>query len=599
MKVDNFPWWPALTVDPEAYASELEEGHTIQTEEGWVGVACFGTQEFCTVPPQDVIPFDSNDKERMCIEDSNLQKAIAEALQFSDTNQKTGTSEDADALLNSTGNSTDQSTSTNRNSVEVSGISTGEATLQKPRRAYTLEDSDNETDLIGQSSYVENKTISTVMDSELQENEDGSSVQRNPYKDTLIEPDHNITGIASEAESVYTAEVEAPDPTILTGDNIDSRDRKHRDRERHRRKEKRRRKRSKHRSKELKDGITDEIDSSRKASRHKHKKRSVEKGGDLSSVSLSADNIQDHSKRKSTIEYDQEKPPHKEHNTRSHPILSNKTSHRTPIIHTSTAAPTATIHVIQQRILDILHTEPLSIPKLRHELLELTSLEFNLENLRQSRIGVTITHILHHPHCSPLRALARALLLHWVGCLPPEIRSSLRNADNDHHDDPDPHPHDETPTPSPPAKTFHEAMASSFTQHLPPAVAHAVEAALWGAHPAHPHPVFHNLLHALRANPSLRGGLASGALPPDRFVRMTKEELESPEQRAAYAALLGQSSAGSVSRVTAGQVTDLFPCEVCGHGECSFYEQQLRSGDEPATVFLTCLGCKHSFRQEG
>ena len=44
-------------------------------------------------------------------------------------------------------------------------------------------------------------------------------------------------------------------------------------------------------------------------------------------------------------------------------------------------------------------------------------------------------------------------------------------------------------------------------------------------------------------------------------------------------------------------MTDVFLCRKCKKRECSYYEMQTRSADEPMTVFVTCLNCKSRWRQ--
>lgn len=43
--------------------------------------------------------------------------------------------------------------------------------------------------------------------------------------------------------------------------------------------------------------------------------------------------------------------------------------------------------------------------------------------------------------------------------------------------------------------------------------------------------------------------------------------------------------------------TDQFKCSKCGKRECSYYEMQTRSADEPMTIFITCLNCNKKWRQ--
>jgi transcription elongation factor S-II len=42
--------------------------------------------------------------------------------------------------------------------------------------------------------------------------------------------------------------------------------------------------------------------------------------------------------------------------------------------------------------------------------------------------------------------------------------------------------------------------------------------------------------------------------------------------------------------------TDMFRCGKCKKNECSYYELQVRSADEPTTIFITCLNCGNKWR---
>jgi DNA-directed RNA polymerase subunit M/transcription elongation factor TFIIS len=43
--------------------------------------------------------------------------------------------------------------------------------------------------------------------------------------------------------------------------------------------------------------------------------------------------------------------------------------------------------------------------------------------------------------------------------------------------------------------------------------------------------------------------------------------------------------------------TDQFLCTRCWKRECTYYEMQTRSADEPMTIFITCINCKKHWRQ--
>jgi DNA-directed RNA polymerase subunit M/transcription elongation factor TFIIS len=43
--------------------------------------------------------------------------------------------------------------------------------------------------------------------------------------------------------------------------------------------------------------------------------------------------------------------------------------------------------------------------------------------------------------------------------------------------------------------------------------------------------------------------------------------------------------------------TDMYECKRCHKRECTYYEMQTRSADEPATIFITCLNCGKNWRK--
>lgn len=49
--------------------------------------------------------------------------------------------------------------------------------------------------------------------------------------------------------------------------------------------------------------------------------------------------------------------------------------------------------------------------------------------------------------------------------------------------------------------------------------------------------------------------------------------------------------------VDKSMVTDLFRCTKCGKRECSYYEMQTRSADEPMTQFVRCHNCGKQWKQ--
>lgn len=48
--------------------------------------------------------------------------------------------------------------------------------------------------------------------------------------------------------------------------------------------------------------------------------------------------------------------------------------------------------------------------------------------------------------------------------------------------------------------------------------------------------------------------------------------------------------------IDSGGATDEFKCSRCKQRQCTYYELQTRSADEPMTVFVTCLTCGKRWR---
>lgn len=51
-----------------------------------------------------------------------------------------------------------------------------------------------------------------------------------------------------------------------------------------------------------------------------------------------------------------------------------------------------------------------------------------------------------------------------------------------------------------------------------------------------------------------------------------------------------------LGEMTLQPMTDQFKCAKCKNRDIVYYEKQLRSADEPSTVFLVCLNCSHSWK---
>ncbi len=96
----------------------------------------------------------------------------------------------------------------------------------------------------------------------------------------------------------------------------------------------------------------------------------------------------------------------------------------------------------------------------------------------------------------------------------------------------------------------------------------------------------------LSTNPSLVHHLVSGEIAPHTFAYMTHQEFNPDHWRV----LIEQKQKRDASKYDKriGASTDMFTCKKCHKKNCTYYEMQTRSADEPATIFVTCLDCgKH------
>ena len=53
----------------------------------------------------------------------------------------------------------------------------------------------------------------------------------------------------------------------------------------------------------------------------------------------------------------------------------------------------------------------------------------------------------------------------------------------------------------------------------------------------------------------------------------------------------------SAVEVNLSAATDQFHCFKCHKNQCTFYEMQTRSADEPMTTFINCLNCGNRWKQ--
>jgi transcription elongation factor S-II len=106
---------------------------------------------------------------------------------------------------------------------------------------------------------------------------------------------------------------------------------------------------------------------------------------------------------------------------------------------------------------------------------------------------------------------------------------------------------------------------------------------LWNLHPSSP-----------VKNPRLLQRIQEGEFPLEQLATMTAYDMY-PEHWHA----LAEKQLVREQKILEGnksRATDQYKCHRCGKRECTYYEMQTRSADEPMTIFITCINCGKQWR---
>jgi transcription elongation factor S-II len=107
--------------------------------------------------------------------------------------------------------------------------------------------------------------------------------------------------------------------------------------------------------------------------------------------------------------------------------------------------------------------------------------------------------------------------------------------------------------------------------------------------------LFQNLKN--KSNPQLRQRVLANEISPEKFVKLTYEELKSEERRAADEKIKKENMDKAMVAQAERSISSSLQCGKCGQRKVTYTEAQTRSADEPMTVFCTCLNCGKSWKQ--
>ena len=100
--------------------------------------------------------------------------------------------------------------------------------------------------------------------------------------------------------------------------------------------------------------------------------------------------------------------------------------------------------------------------------------------------------------------------------------------------------------------------------------------------------VFENL----KNNPYIVRKLVNEEIEPHTVAFMTHQELR-PEK---WEKLLDLKEKKEASTANIMATTDLFKCYKCKGNECTYFQLQTRSADEPMTTIVDCLSCGNRWK---
>lgn len=106
--------------------------------------------------------------------------------------------------------------------------------------------------------------------------------------------------------------------------------------------------------------------------------------------------------------------------------------------------------------------------------------------------------------------------------------------------------------------------------------------------------LFQNLKNA--SNRELGPQVLSGEIKPERFVRMTHEELKSAKRKEEDKKLAEDNMKKAQVPMAEKSISDALRCGRCGQKKVSYSQAQTRSADEPMTTFCECTVCGNRWK---
>ncbi|XP_060213019.1 transcription elongation factor TFIIS-like [Lycium barbarum] len=97
-------------------------------------------------------------------------------------------------------------------------------------------------------------------------------------------------------------------------------------------------------------------------------------------------------------------------------------------------------------------------------------------------------------------------------------------------------------------------------------------------------------------NQDFRRKVLLGKFPLHRITELTPEEMASEERQKQNEKIKEKALFNSERGLPAQASTDKFKCGRCRKNQCTYYQMQTRSADEPMTTYVTCVNCQNRWK---
>ncbi|XP_055811048.1 transcription elongation factor TFIIS-like [Solanum dulcamara] len=97
-------------------------------------------------------------------------------------------------------------------------------------------------------------------------------------------------------------------------------------------------------------------------------------------------------------------------------------------------------------------------------------------------------------------------------------------------------------------------------------------------------------------NQDFRRKVLLGKFPPRTITELTPEEMASEERQKQNEKIKEKALFNSERGAPVQASTDKFKCGRCRKSQCTYYQMQTRSADEPMTTYVTCVNCQNRWK---